>query len=236
VDAFGRRDAVEFAALKSHYEDTYQAASRAAFPQDVARLEATLRGLTDRLEPGARVLDLGCGAGDACVFLDRRGFSCTGVDISERALALARDRLPERLFVAARDDAVLDFADESFEALVCLGVLEHIPHPERTLTECRRVLIRGAPAIFVVANAASPYFLFTRGTGQLYEAPRTLHQWAHFFASAGFAVERIGRDLGPTPSWRHDRLIRSLKLLAHKCINRLPLALTYQFIFELRAK
>lgn len=48
------------------------------------------------LQPGARVLDLACGHGRHAVELADRGFSVTGADISEPALAVARERAAQR--------------------------------------------------------------------------------------------------------------------------------------------
>src|SRR5688572_8280434 len=47
------------------------------------------------LEPGARILDVGCGPGRHAHALGRRGFEVVGVDISERFVALARAGVPE---------------------------------------------------------------------------------------------------------------------------------------------
>ncbi|TDL90688.1 class I SAM-dependent methyltransferase [Meridianimarinicoccus aquatilis] len=52
--------------------------------------------IVDGLEPGAPVLDLGCGGGDPiAIYLLQRGFSVTGLDASPEMLAIARDRLPD---------------------------------------------------------------------------------------------------------------------------------------------
>ena len=58
-------------------------------PQDPLVLSA-LEEMTADLPPGAAVLDLGCGAGfPATLWLARWGFDVTGVDLSERQLAIA---------------------------------------------------------------------------------------------------------------------------------------------------
>ena len=66
----------------------------------VARLRALgLEGLQQRLKPGAAVLDLCCGSGEAAAPWLEAGFAVTGVDIAPRALDLAAQRYPalERL-------------------------------------------------------------------------------------------------------------------------------------------
>jgi hypothetical protein len=52
------------------------------------------------------------------------------------------------------------------------------------------------------------------------------------FERAGLRVTSVGRD--PGPSWRPTHpLKKKLKLAAHRVLNRLPLELTYQFVFTL---
>jgi cyclopropane fatty-acyl-phospholipid synthase-like methyltransferase len=81
------------------------------------------------LPPRADLLELGCGAGvESTRALAERG-RLTGVDISEAQLALARQRIPSATFIRA-DLAELTFAPESFDGVVALYVLFHLPRAE----------------------------------------------------------------------------------------------------------
>ena len=81
--------------------------------------------LLARLEPGSRVLDLGCGGGrQAQAFAS--GYRYTGVDLSAAQLGLARRRLPEATFIQA-DVTELELGPASFDAVVSLFMLGHIP-------------------------------------------------------------------------------------------------------------
>ena len=90
------------------------------------------------LKPGDAVLDLGCGLGQHCIELARRGYEVTGLDWSAAFLAEGRQRLQEA-GVAARltqgDMSQLSFAGE-FDAVVLwgntFGMLAHEDN-ERTL-------------------------------------------------------------------------------------------------------
>ncbi len=119
------------------------------------------------LEPGARVLDLGCGEGRHLMqtrLLD--GVIGVGVDIGRTETARARERmasmdeLPRELGGAAtaagawgvmRGSAYdLPFADASFDCVIVSEVLEHLEHDEDALREIRRVLRpRGTLAVSV---------------------------------------------------------------------------------------
>jgi SAM-dependent methyltransferase len=81
------------------------------------------------LPPRPDLLELGCGAGvESTRILAERG-RLTGVDISEAQLDLARRRIPSATFMCA-DLAKLEFADESFDGVVALYVLFHLPRAE----------------------------------------------------------------------------------------------------------
>ena len=75
------------------------------------------------VEPGARVLDAGCGTGRVALRLVELGYDCVGVDLDESMLAVARSRAPDVPWVSA-DLAELDLlADGSrpFDLVVAAG-------------------------------------------------------------------------------------------------------------------
>jgi SAM-dependent methyltransferase len=85
--------------------------------------------LLARMPPRPDVLELGCGAGvESTRTLGERG-RLTGVDISEAQLELARERVPSATFIRA-DLTELQFAAESFDGVVALYVLFHLPRAE----------------------------------------------------------------------------------------------------------
>jgi SAM-dependent methyltransferase len=106
------------------------------------------------MQPGQRVLDLGCGEGRhviAACALD--GVDAVGVDLSLKDLATARQRMEEfseqapqggALFAVLAGDALrLPFPDASFDAVICSEVLEHIPDYRGAIAEIHRVLKPG---------------------------------------------------------------------------------------------
>ena len=90
-----------------------------------------LAGLRDRVPPGGAVLDLGCGAGvPVARALARDGFAVTGVDLSEVQVRRARRLVPGARFLRA-DATRVRFPPASFDAVVCLYLLIHLPLEEQ---------------------------------------------------------------------------------------------------------
>jgi len=92
---------------------------------------------------GVKVLDVGCGGGYTCEFLARREAVMTGTDISERSLEAAREHaLQNGLRIEYKVCTVdrLPYPDNTFEAVTCFDMLEHVVDKEVTLSEIYRVL------------------------------------------------------------------------------------------------
>jgi SAM-dependent methyltransferase len=78
---------------------------------------------------GARVLDLGCGAGVPMARALAEGRHLTGVDISATQVELARRNVPAGTFVHA-DMTALAFDPASFDAVVAFYSLTHVPRDD----------------------------------------------------------------------------------------------------------
>ena len=110
--------------------------SRAAAVAAAARADFARIG--QWIEPGARVLDLGCENGAMLEYLrDTRQARGVGVDI---APANIRECLARGLQVVQSDieNGLADFADDSFDAVVLSQTLQSIQRPERVLREMLR--------------------------------------------------------------------------------------------------
>jgi SAM-dependent methyltransferase len=111
--------------------------------------------------PAARTaaLDFGCGVGRLTRALSTRFNHCTGVDISEPMIDLARDLNRDtagcEFRLNDRDDLAL-FEDESFDFVLSHIVLQHVPGPDailRYVGELARVLRPGGALLFQLPSS-----------------------------------------------------------------------------------
>jgi len=112
-------------------------------------LEMTDKLLLDQIQPGSRVLDLGCGDGRLLARLrDERGASVLGIeiDITQHHAAIARG-VP--VIQADLDEGLQDIPDGAFDYVVLSQTLQQVLHPKQLLEEMVRV---AKQALVVVPN------------------------------------------------------------------------------------
>jgi ubiquinone/menaquinone biosynthesis C-methylase UbiE len=104
-----QRQAAAFDAIGERYDD--------AFPHKSAQIIAT-QWVIDRLSPGSRVLDVGCGTGvPTAGMMVESGLEVVGIDVSAEMLRIARHNVPAARFVAM-DVLELDSSFGDFDATV----------------------------------------------------------------------------------------------------------------------
>jgi SAM-dependent methyltransferase len=104
------------------------------------------------VEPGARVLDLGCGAGRFVAALREAGADPVGVELSAAALERARRNVPGADLRLVAADGSLPLGHGEVDVVWCSEVLEHVPDTIAFLTEVRRVLRHGGRLLVTVPD------------------------------------------------------------------------------------
>jgi glycosyltransferase involved in cell wall biosynthesis/protein-L-isoaspartate O-methyltransferase len=103
---------------------------------------------------GARVLEIGCGRGGFSKYLAERGADLVAADFSDAAVAIT-DRMlapyPNAEAVVA-DIEALPYETGSFDAVVSLDTIEHVPDPTRAVAELVRVLKPGGRFVLTTNN------------------------------------------------------------------------------------
>lgn len=112
------------------------------------------------LEPGQRVLDLGCGWAYGTYWAHARGSRTTGIDLGLDQLRWARAHLPTgaELGLVQANAKELPYRDRTFDRAVSVEMMEHVFRPDRgqVLREIARVLKPGARLALSTPNPSSP--------------------------------------------------------------------------------
>jgi SAM-dependent methyltransferase len=118
-----------------------------------ATMVAILREALGERLAGANTLNLGCSTGIIDEYIAGHVATMTGVDIDEPAIRLASSqRVAPNLQFRIGDAMHLDFADQTFDIVICSQVYEHVPDAVRLMEEIHRVLRDGGVCYFAATN------------------------------------------------------------------------------------
>ncbi len=175
------------------------------------------------LEPGMRVLDVGCGPGRHAHALGRRGIEVHGVDISERFVEVARRDAPPGVTFERLDARALPF-EANFDAAIslCQGAFGLQGGPaaaQGTGRDAEADRTGDAPVLAGIARALRPGGRAAVSAFSSYFQVANLVEGTTFDADAGVAHEQTvikdeqGRD-ATTDLWTTCFTPRELRLLA----------------------
>lgn len=122
--------------------------------------------------PGGRILDVGCGAGEWIGSMTKLGWSVDGVDFDEGAV-MAANRAGLEVRCGSLEGQC--YETDSFDAVTLNHVIEHVPDPVGTLSECCRVLKPSGKLVLFTPNTASLAHRLFGGDWRGLEPPRHLH-------------------------------------------------------------
>ncbi len=124
----------------------------------------TKKHLDEYIRPETAVIELGCGAGYYAAQFAGRCKSYLGVDLVPENVALLQEKIQSGHLenVEARVGDATDLTgipDQSFDLVLCLGPLYHLPSEERELVfaECKRICRPGGTAAFAYINKVGVY-------------------------------------------------------------------------------
>ncbi len=152
-------------------------------------------------QAGGEVLEIAVGSGRNLPFYPE-GTSLTAIEFSPEMLELARQRAAElRRDVDLRlgDAQELEFADESFDTIVCTLALCTIPDPRKAVAEAQRVLRPGGRFVALehVRSPALPVRAVQRVLDPLtvrFEGDHLVREPLEYLHAAGFEVEQLERS------------------------------------------
>jgi SAM-dependent methyltransferase len=192
-------------ALYARY--SYDVNHLAALPPVVFR---RLAELADRLVPAGRpgrVLDVGFGAGAALEAFGARGWEAYGVETS--GLAVERARSKGFPHVVQGDFLSAPFDTRSFDVVLMLELLEHLPDP-RSFVECAHALLRPGGLLYLTTpNGAGLSARCLGATWSVVAPPEHLH----LFSPA--SIRRLTRAAGFT-----SVTVQTHGLNVYECLDR----------------
>src|SRR6185437_14538394 len=133
---------------------------------------------------GKRVLEIGCGIGTDTARFARVGAQVTALDLSERSLAIARQRVQVygvadrvRFYQGSAEALSTVVPPEPYDLIYSFGVIHHTPHPDRVVEQMAQYATRGTTVKIMVYHRHSWkvfWILTTSGNGRFWRLNETI--------------------------------------------------------------
>ncbi len=137
------------------------------------------------LEPGDKVLDIGCAKGFLVKDLVAQGIDAFGIDVSDYALSVCEPEVVGRLHIGSAES--LPFPDKSFDAVLAINTLHNLEKPDliRALREMNRLARKGTFVQVDSFRTPEEKEIFESWvlTAYTYGYP---HEWEAIFDEAGY--------------------------------------------------
>jgi 2-polyprenyl-6-hydroxyphenyl methylase/3-demethylubiquinone-9 3-methyltransferase len=178
---------------------------------------------------GKRVVDVGCGGGLLSEGMAALGAQVTGIDLSDKALAVARLHLLESgravdyRHVAA--EALAAEMPSAFDAVTCLEMLEHVPDPASVVRACADLVKPGGQVFFSTLNRNPKAYLFAViGAEYLLKLlPPGTHDYDKFIRPAELSrhCRQAGLEVAEIVGMSYNPISRSYSLGSDTSVNYL---------------
>lgn len=124
--------------------------------------------------PVGKLLDIGCGVGDFLHVAENKGWQCTGVEPSEEAREIARQRIKGDLLYS---EDLEQLPDQSFDLITMWHVLEHVDDLKWQVAQLQRLIKPNGRIVIAVPNYRSYDGRFYNAYWAAYDVPRHLNHF-----------------------------------------------------------
>ncbi len=193
---------------------TYQAFTEYERVEDFKRLEFIVSQIANLGSGPLRILDIGCGNGNISLALGSLGHEVVGVDIDGDSIQIAKQRNQFKQVSFLQTDVASMSITDTFDAMVCSEVLEHLPDPGLLVASAHRLLKPGGQLIVTVPNGYGPReLLMTRPMQWMHQRglARVLYTIKRGFGYANTTLQSSNPDLTHLQFFTQKGLQRMLK-------------------------
>lgn len=165
------------------------------------------------LDPGSKVLEVGCGGGHSAAFMARLGFKVTAIDFSTVAIETAKENYKDVIFNTG-DATDLKFNDVDFDAVVGIEMIEHLEDPKKFIKEAARVLRPGGN-LFIKTPNRLLHDLYYRNNERIslwHPSVMSAKELMELLGSVGFSVRFVKTKR--LPGYQAKKLLSKLGPLA----------------------
>lgn len=176
---------------------------------------------------GRRVLDVGCGGGILAEAMAAAGADVTGIDLSEKALSVARLHLFESGhkvdYQHLSAEHMAKAHPDGFDIVTCMEMLEHVPDPASVVRACAQLVRPGGDVFFSTLNRNPKAYLFAIiGAEYLLKMlPRGTHEYAKFIKPSELArhCRRAGLEVAQYKGLEYNPISKRYALSANIDVN-----------------
>lgn len=145
-----------------------------------------------KLPQNSMVLDVGCGPGNFSSFLLEHNFQVTGIDLSEKMISIAKQKVPGVTFLK-QDMRMLKFKDQQFDGILAAYSLIHIESKDlpKTLQNFYRILKDGGYLQVIVQKGQADQIVSqpSRPSEKMFFNFFSSERLNHFLTNAGFIID-----------------------------------------------
>ncbi len=178
---------------------------------------------------GKKVLDVGCGGGILSESMEAAGATVTGIDLSEKALGVARLHLLESgRKVDYREISAETLAHSeagTYDIVTCMELLEHVPDPATTIAACAALLHPGGHLFLSTLNRNPKSYLFAIIGAEyvLRLLPKGMHDYSKFVKPSELArwVKGAGLEVAAITGMSYNPIARTYRLGEDTSVNYL---------------
>jgi 2-polyprenyl-3-methyl-5-hydroxy-6-metoxy-1,4-benzoquinol methylase len=180
--------------------------------------------ILSKIQPGWRVLEIGCASGWLSLEMARRGASVRGIDVASDAIALAQRyaqtvTLPGSVEFSVADVNSMTLETEHFDLIVASGVIHHLAKVDNVLTQCQKALLPNG-LLYISDAFDTPKINALINGGLMFLLPTHLtyaEKFRHLLRLRGQALEHVtasieAKGLSPFEGYgRHQTPIQILR-------------------------